>query len=337
MQRITQGAAVQVGVCEVGVEFDGPGVVALGAFEVAQAGFEHGTQVIDLDIAGRVERHAVEVVECAVVIADLGAENRPVEIGERVGRVQLEYPVEIREGLHRTVGVGIDHRPVEIGRQESRVAADRHVEIGFGSGILLFLQQQGSALVIAVGIFAVGADRLVEIFQGPYGVLQVQVGCAAADVGVGYLVFLEDEFVEILDRLLVLLVLQARIAPAVIGVRQVGPQVDRLAEILQRVVVVAHARTGQRPVDVGGREYGVFDDGSRKVGIGTQQVVEVEFGYAPQEIALCGVRIGPQQDVEHTNRLLIFAVHQATAAGPVEIVFVVLGVGSGGVAQQRPQ
>ena len=74
-----------------------------------------------------------------------------------------------------------------------------------------------------------------------------------------------------------------------------------------RVVVVAHARTGQRPVDVGGREYGVFDDGSRKVGIGTQQVVEVEFGYAPQEIALCGVRIGPQQDAEHTNRLLIFA------------------------------
>ena len=134
-----------------------------------------------------------------------------------------------------------------------------------------------------------------------------------------------------------MLVLQARIAPAVIGVRQVGPQVDRLAEILQRVVVVAHARTGQRPVDVGGREHGVFDDGSRKVGIGTQQVVEVEFGYAPQEIALCGVRIGPQQDVEHTNRLLIFAVHQATAAGPVEIVFVVLGVGSGGVAQQRPQ
>lgn len=138
MQRITQGAAVQVGVGEVGVEFDGPGVVALGAFEIAQAGFEHGTQVIDLDIAGGVERHAVEVVECAVVIADLGAENRPVEIGERVGRVQLEYPVEIREGLHRTVGVGIDHRPVEIGRQESRVAADRHVEIGFGSGILLF-------------------------------------------------------------------------------------------------------------------------------------------------------------------------------------------------------
>ena len=191
-------------------------------------------------------------------------------------------------------------------------------------------------MVIAVGIFAVGADRLVEIFQGPYGVLQVQVGCAAADVGVGYLVFLEDEFVEILDRLLVLLVLQARIAPAVIGVRQVGSQVDRLAEVLQRVVVVAHARTGQRPVDVGGREHGVFDDGSRKVGIGTQQVVEVEFGYTPQEIALCGVRIGPQQDVEHTNRLLIFAVHQAAAAGPVEVVFVVLGVGCGGVAQQRP-
>ena len=75
MQRITQGAAVQVGVGEVGVEFDGPGVVALGAFEIAQAGFEHGTQVIDLDIAGGVERHAVEVVECAVVIADLGAEK----------------------------------------------------------------------------------------------------------------------------------------------------------------------------------------------------------------------------------------------------------------------
>lgn len=52
MQRITQGVAVQVGVGEVGVEFDGPGVVALGTFEIAQAGFEHGTQVIDLDIAG---------------------------------------------------------------------------------------------------------------------------------------------------------------------------------------------------------------------------------------------------------------------------------------------
>ena len=119
----------------------------------------------------------------------------------------------------------------------------------------------------------------------------MEVAEAPADEGVGDLVLLADEFVEILDGLFELLVQEARHAAAVIGARQVGTQLDRLAEIPQGIVVVAQPRTGDGAVGVGLRVDGVQPDGGRKISFGAQQVVEVVFGDAAQEIAFEGVLV----------------------------------------------
>ena len=183
---------------------------------------------------------------------------------------------------------------------------------------------QSSAAVVAVGVLAVGADRSVEILVGPGGVFQVQVAEAPADECVGDLVLLADELVEILDRLFELLVQQARHAAAVIGSRQVGTQLDRFAEVLQGVVVVAQPRTGDGPVGVGLRVDGIQPDGGREIGLGAQQIVEVVFGDAAQEIAFEGVFVEAQQGVQGADGLLVVVVHHRRTAHPEEILPVVL-------------
>ena len=170
---------------------------------------------------------------------------------------------------------------------------------------------KSAAAVIAVGILAVGAYRGVEILVGARGVFQVEVAQSPADEGVGHLVLLADELVEIVDGLLELLVQQPCHAAAVIGARQIRAQVDRLAEVLQGVIVITQPRTRDRAVGIGLCVYGVEPDGGREIGLGAQQVVEVVFGDAAQEIAFEGILVEPQQGVERPDGLLVVVVHHA--------------------------
>ena len=56
--------------------------------------------VVDEDVFRRIEGHLVVVLQRAVVVADLRADDGAVEVGERVGRVELQHAVEIGERLH---------------------------------------------------------------------------------------------------------------------------------------------------------------------------------------------------------------------------------------------
>ena len=162
----------------------------------------------------------------------------------------------------------------------------------------------------------------------------MEVAQAAADEGVGDLVLLADELVEVLDGLLELLVQKARHAPAVVGAGQVGPQLDRLAEVLQGVVVVAQARARHGTVGVGLRVDGVFADGGREVGLGADQIVEVVFGDAAQEVALEGVLVEAQQRVERADGLLVVVLHHAALTHPEEVLPVVLCTGAPRAAER---
>ena len=117
--------------------------------------------------------------------------------------------------------------------------------------------------------------------------------------------------------------------------REVGPQFDGLLEILQRIVVVAQLRAGERPVGVGLRIDGILADGGREVGLGANQVVEVVFGDASQEVPLEGILVEAQQGVERTNRLLIVVLHHAALPHPEEILLVVLGTGLHAATEQK--
>ena len=181
--------------------------------------------------------------------------------------------------------------------------------------------------VVPAGVLAVRADGGVEIVVGAYRILQVQVAQAPADEGVGDFVLLADELVEIVDGLLELLVQQARHAAAVIGARQVGAQLDRLAEVLQSVVVVAQARARDGAVGVGLRVDGIEPDGRREIVLGAQQVVEVVFGDAAQEVAFESVLVEAQQGVQRADGLLVVVVHHARTSDPEKIFPVVLCVG----------
>ncbi|CCZ77500.1 unknown [Alistipes finegoldii CAG:68] len=152
----------------------------------------------------------------------------------------------------------------------------------------------------------------------------MQVTQAAADKGVGDLVLLTDELVEIVDGLGELLVQKTRDAAAVIGSRQVGTQLDGFSEVLQRVVVVAQPRAGDGAVGVGLRVDRIHADRGREIGFGAQQVVEVVFGDAAQEIAFEGVFVETQQGVERADGLLVIVVHHARTSDPEKIFPVVL-------------
>ena len=120
------------------------------------------------------------------------------------------------------------------------------------------------------------------------------------------------------------LVEQARHAAAIIRPRQVGAQVDRFAEVLQGVVIVAQARARHGPIIVGLGVDRVFGDGHRKIGFGTDQIVEVVFRHAAQEIAFVGIFVEAQQRVERAYGSLVVVFHHAAAAHPEEILPVVL-------------
>ena len=185
---------------------------------------------------------------------------------------------------------------------------------------------KSAAAVVPAGVLAVRADGGVEIVVGAYRILQVQVAQAPADEGVGDFVLLADELVEIVDGLLELLVQQPCHAAAVIGTRQIRAQVDRLAEVLQGVIVITQPRTRDRTVGIGLCVYGVEPDGGREIGLGAQQVVEVVFCDAAQEIAFEGILVEPQQGVERPDGLLVIVVHHARTSHPEEIFPVVLRI-----------
>ena len=107
---------------------------------------------------------------------------------------------------------------------------------------------------------------------------------------------------------------------------QVGAQLDRLAEVLQSVVVVAQTRARDGAVGVGLRVDGIEPDGRREIVLGAQQVVEVVFGDAAQEIAFEGILVEPQQGVERPDGLLVVVVHHARTSHPEEIFPVVLRI-----------
>ena len=335
-QHLAQPSAVDVGVGEVGVEVDGRGVVRDGLLQFAQLGVNPRPVVVNQHVVGRVERHAVVILQRAVVVADLRAQHGAVEVGQRVGRIEPDHLVEVGEGLHRTVGRVIDQRAVEVGEQVVRIAPDGLVEVRLGLFVLLLLQMEPAPAVVAVGVFAVGADRQVEVVVGARGVFEVEVAQAPADVGVGHLGLLPDEHVEVVDRLAELLIEQPRDAAAVVGARQVGPQLDRLAEILQGVVVVPQPRARDGAVGVGLRIDRVEADRRGEVGLGAQQVVEVVFGDAAQEIAFVGLFVEAQQRVERAYGLLVVVVHHARPPDPEEILSVVLCLRPD-TAQQRPR
>lgn len=133
-----------------------------------------------------------------------------------------------------------------------------------------------------------------------------------------------DEVVEIGYRFGELLVEQSRYAAAEIGIRQIGTQVYRFAEIVQGIVVISEPRTCYGAVGIGGREYGIFLYRYRKIGVRTQQVIEIVFGDSAQKITLVGVVVEAQQDVERPYRLLEIVVHHVLAPYPEKIVPVVL-------------
>ena len=302
-EQIAQTAAVEVGVGEIGVKLDGFRVVLDGAFDIPQLGLYARAVVVDEHVFRRVEGHFVVVFQRTVVVADLRADDGAVEVGERIGRVELQHAVEVGERLHRPVGARIDDGAVEVGEQVVRIAADRHVEIGFGLLVALLFHLQLAAAVVAHRILAVGADRRFEIGVGLRRIFEVEVADAAVEIGVRNLVLLPDEFVEVVDRFAELLVQQPRDAPAVIGVGQGGAQLDRGGEI----------------------------------GLGSQQVVEVVFGDAAQEIAFVGVVVETQQDVERADRVLEVVVYHERAADVVEIVPVVLRPAAGADRQREGQ
>ena len=109
---------------------------------------------------------------------------------------------------------------------------------------------------------------------------------------------------------------KTRDAAAVIRARQVGTQLDGFAEVLQRVVVVAQPRAGDGAVGVGLRVDRIHADRGREIGFGAQQVVEVVFGDAAQEIAFEGVFVETQQGVERADGLLVIVVHHARTSDP---------------------
>ena len=86
---------------------------------------------------------------------------------------------------------------------------------------------------------------------------------------------------------------------------------------------------------------GLFDrillDGGGEIGLGSQQVVEVVFGDAAQEIAFVGVVVETQQDVERADRVLEVVVYHERAADVVEIVPVVLRPAAGADRQREGQ
>ena len=108
---------------------------------------------------------------------------------------------------------------------------------------------------------------------------------------------------------------------------QVGAQLDRLAEVLQSVIVVAQARARDGAVGVGLRVDGIEPDGRREIVLGAQQVVEVVFGDAAQEVAFESVLVEAQQGVQRADGLLVIVVHHARTSDPEKIFPVVLCVG----------
>ena len=336
-EQIAQTAAVEVGVGEIGVKLDGFRVVLDGAFDIPQLGLYARAVVVDEHVFRRVEGHFVVVFQRTVVVADLRADDGAVEVGERIGRVELQHAVEVGERLHRPVGARIDDGAVEVGEQVVRIAADRHVAIGFGLLVALLFHLQLAAAVVAHRILAVGADRRFEIGVGLRRIFEVEVADAAVEIGVRNLVLLPDEFVEVVDRFAELLVQQPRDAPAVIGVGQVGAQLDRFGEVGERVVVVAQPRAGDGAVGEGRGEDRILLDGGGEIGLGSQQVVEVVFGDAAQEIAFVGVVVETQQDVERADRVLEVVVYHERAADVVEIVPVVLRPAAGADRQREGQ
>lgn len=310
--HIAQRRAPQIGVREVGIELDRARVVADRGLVVAQLSVERGPVIINQHVVRRVERYPVVVVERPIIVADLRAQDRPVEIGQRIGRVERDSPRKVLDRLHRTLRARVDHSPVEIGGNISRIVADRLVEIGQSQVVLLLRHVERTPAVVARRIEIIRPDRRIVVLQSAGRVFQIKVARTPVDIGVRDLVVITDKRIEIFDRLLELLAQQVGDAPAVIGPRQIGTQVDRFLKIAQRVVVIAHAHPRDGPVLERGGENGILPDRFAEILIGADQIVEVVLRNAPQEIALVGGRVGPQQDVEHLDGVPVLAFDQET-------------------------
>ena len=117
------------------------------------------------------------------------------------------------------------------------------------------------------------------------------------------------------------------------GTTHIGPaksyeeDYSYLAEVLQSVVVVAQTRARDGAVGVGLRVDGIEPDGRREIVLGAQQVVEVVFGDAAQEVAFESVLVEAQQGVQRADGLLVVVVHHARTSDPEKIFPVVLCVG----------
>ena len=91
-----------------------PGLSLIHILVVAQLPVQRRAVVIEQHVVRAVKRHFVIVREGVVVVSDLIAQNRPVEISQRAGRIECQHPAEILDCLHRTVDRRIDECPVEV-------------------------------------------------------------------------------------------------------------------------------------------------------------------------------------------------------------------------------
>ena len=326
-EQVFDRSPAEVGVDEVGIEFDGAVVVFQRPLQFAESEAEAGPVVVDDDVARRVGGYLVVILQGPVVVTRFGAHQRPVEVGYRTGRVELQYPVEIGEcGLQVVLPV-IGHGPAEVGRYVRRVAPYGRIEIGERFVVPALLHVERTAFEVTARILPIGADGPAEVLVCGDRILQVEVRCAPVGVGVGVALVEAHVHVEVIDGFAVAPREDVRDAPAVIGGRIIGTQFDGFVEVFHRVVVVAEPRTGECTELVGVGVNRIFCECQGEIPFGAQQVVEVILRDTAPEVTFVGVRVGAQQNVERLYRFPVAAVHNHVAAYPHEILFVDLRSG----------
>ena len=241
-------------------------------------------------------------------------------------RVKFDYLVEVSHCLHRAIEVVVRQRAVEVGDDVGRVVANRHIEVGQRLLVATLVHQERASCRITHRVLAVCAYRPVEVLVRFECILKIEIGGASVDIGIGHKVLKADIHIEVGNRLLELLTLEIGHSTAVIGSGNIGAQVYRLGKVVERIIVVAECCASNCAILIGGGIDRVERDSRGKIGLRTQQVVEIILGDTAQEICLIRLGVKAEEHIEGLDSLAVTVVDKILTTHIVEELLVVLRV-----------
>ena len=112
---------------------------------------------------------------------------------------------------------------------------------------------------------------------------------------------------------------------AEVGIRTIGTKIDRYLIILERIVVIPQPGTCNGPILVSIRKDRIGFDRHGEILLGSQKIIQIIFGNAPQEIAFIRLVVHLEQDIQRLDCITKFIVDDVASAHPEKVVFVQLG------------